>query len=53
MKDQTLKEFLLEQFGCAITAIYGDLADKPSSEVDVDVEELKAIAKKVAFYLDK
>ena len=50
--DETLKEFLSEQFDCAIAAIFGDLADKPSSEVKVTADDLNAIVKKVAFYLD-
>ena len=48
----TVKEKLLEEFSCAITAIYGDLADKPFCDVAIDKEELEAIKNKVEFYLD-
>ena len=50
----TIKEKLMEEFGCAITAIYGDEADKEfdTEETVIYNSDLLAIAKKVAFYLD-
>lgn len=49
----TIYEKLLEEFGCAINAIFGDLADEEYDEEKVSKDDLMAIAKKVAFYLDK
>lgn len=49
----TIYEKLLEQFGCAIQAIYGDECEKPFDEdTIIDDSDLIAIAKKVKFYLD-
>lgn len=48
----TLKEKLIEEFGCAIEAVFGDVADQEAEYVEVSKEDLLAIAKKVAFYLD-
>ncbi len=48
----TVYEKLMEEFGAAITAVLGDQADKEMDEVELDVLDIEAIAKKVAFYLD-
>lgn len=48
----TVKEKLIEEFGCAITAVLGDVADQEYCEGKVDKLDLKLIANKVAFYLD-
>lgn len=47
-------EKLVQEFGCAIRAIYGDECEKEfnKDETIITDEELIAIAKKVAFYLD-
>lgn len=50
----TIKEKLLEEFGCAISAILGDVADEEFTEPnDLDLEDIMAIGRKVAFYLNK
>lgn len=51
----TVYEKLLEEFGCAINAILGDVADKEweNSSEDVSREDIIAMSKKVCFYLDK
>ena len=48
----TVKEKLLTELSCAIVAVYGDDADKEVEQVELTKEDLQAIAKKVAFYLD-
>lgn len=53
----TVKGRLLEEFGCAITAVLGSEEDKElndDAELSsvVDKKDLIAIAKKVAFYID-
>ena len=48
----TVYEKLIEEFGCAITAILGDLSEQEYCEGKVDKLDLDLIAKKVAFYLD-
>ena len=49
----TVKEKLLEEFGAAILAVYGDGADEEFNVDDIEVGDILAIAKKVCFYLDK
>ena len=49
----TIKEKLLQEFECAINAIYGDRAEEEFSDEEVGEADLIAIAQKVAFYLDK
>ena len=49
----TVKEKLLEEFGCAITSVLGDLADQEYSEGSVDSLDLRSIAEKVAWYLER
>ena len=49
----TNKEKLLEEFGCAINAVLGDKADEEYDESKITLDDLIAIATKVAFYLDK
>ena len=49
----TVKEKLLEELGCAIVAVFGDKADEEYNDDSIDREDLIAVAKKVAFYLDK
>ena len=49
----TIYEKLMEEFGCAIKAELGDMADKDYEENDgVEKADILAIAKKVVFYLD-
>lgn len=49
----TVYEKLIEEFGGAIVAIFGDLAEKEYDEDAVSKSDLILIANKVAFYLDK
>lgn len=49
----TVYEKLKEEFGAAIIAIYGDLADKEVEEVGIESSDIDAIARKVKFYLYK
>ena len=48
------KEKLLEQFGCAINAVLGDLAEEDfdSEENTITKGDIKLIAQKVIFYMD-
>lgn len=48
----TLKEQLLQEFECAIEAIFGGDTDKEFNIEEIDANTLNAIARKVAFYLD-
>ena len=48
----TVYEKLKEEFGCAIVAILGDLAEQEYCEGKVDKLDLDLIANKVKFYLD-
>lgn len=48
----TNREKLLEEFGCAISAVLGDLAEQEYCEGKVDKLDLDLIAEKVAFYMD-
>lgn len=49
----SIYEKLIEEFGCAIVAVFGDKADEIFSTEKVEKGDLEAIARKVAFYLDK
>lgn len=49
----TILERLTQEFQCAIFANYGAIANKEYDDDLVDYDNLIAIAKKVAFYLDK
>jgi len=48
----TVKEKLIQEFGCAITAVFGDEADKETEDVEISKSDIEAIAKKVKFYMD-
>ena len=48
----TIAEKLQEEFGCAISAVFGDMEDEEYEEGSVSKSDLIAIAQKVAFYLD-
>jgi hypothetical protein len=50
----TIKEKLLEEFGAAIVAIYGDVAEKEYEEFSDDIEagDINAIARKVKWYME-
>lgn len=48
----TVKEKLLQEFECAINAIYGDVADMDTEEVEITRSDLEAIKRKVLFYMD-
>lgn len=47
----TVREKLLEEFGCAISAILGDNEDKDIKEYQVDDADIDDIARKVKWYL--
>ncbi len=50
----TIKEKLLQEFGAAISAIYGDLENEQYDQENgnIDKGEIIAIAQKVLFYMD-
>ena len=48
----TIQDKLMEELSCAIKAVYGSVADEEFDLEKVSREDLEAIAKKVAFYLD-
>jgi len=48
----TIYEKLKEEFGCAISAIFGDVENEEYEEGKVTKDDLDLIARKVAFYLD-
>lgn len=50
---KTVREELMDQFGCAISAVLGDLEDEDYDEEKISRDDIMAIAKKVCFYLDK
>lgn len=47
----SIREKLLEELGCAISAVLGDTEDEEFDN-NISKDDLNAIAKKVAFYLD-
>ena len=47
-----VKEKLMQEFGCAIEAIFGDIAEEDFDLEKVNKEDLLAVAKKATFYLD-
>lgn len=47
----TKKEKLMEEFECAINAVFGSLADEEYAS-DICAEDINAIAHKVKFYMD-
>lgn len=49
----TIGQKLEKEFSCAILAIFGDKAEEEYEEGKVSKADLKAIADKVAFYLDR
>lgn len=53
MSYQSVKDKLLEEFGCAINAVLGYVAQEEFSTEKVEKGDLEAIARKVAFYLGK
>lgn len=50
--EKTVYEKLMEEFGAAIFACYGDVADATFTENEVSKSDIEKIAKKVIFYLD-
>lgn len=48
----TVKEKLMQEFGAAIEAVFGDLSSMDEELVEVDEKDIDAIANKVKFYLD-
>ena len=50
----TIKEKLLQEFGAAISAVYGDLENEQfdQEESTISKGEIIAIAQKVLFYMD-
>ena len=48
----TVYEKLKEEFGCAIMAILGDMADNDFDPENIAADDIDAIARKVKFYLD-
>lgn len=52
MPEKTIRERLLEELDCAITAELGDNAEKDEKEYQVDASDIDAIAKKVKWYME-
>ena len=50
--NMTVKEKLLEEISCAITSVFGDVAEQEYSVGKVDKNDLTLIANKTSFYLD-
>ena len=48
----TVKEKLLKEYEAAISAVFGDLADKDYRDVQLIKSDLEEVSEKVAFYLD-
>ena len=48
----TIYEKLIEELGCAISAVYGGAEDEEYEDGKITKHDLDAIARKVAFYLD-
>lgn len=48
----TISDKLQKEFGCAISAIFGDIEEQEYEEGSVSKDDLMLIAQKVAFYLD-
>ena len=51
----TIKEKLLQEFGAAISAVYGDLENEQFDQeenTNITIDEIIAIAQKVVFYMD-
>lgn len=49
----TIREKLLQEFGAAIIAVFGDIAEKEYDDKQVSAGDIDSIAHKVKFYLDK
>ena len=49
----TIKEKLLQEFGAAISAVFGDIAEQEYDANEISASDIVAIAQKVVFYLDK
>lgn len=52
MPKKTVRDRLIEEFDCAISAVLGSNEDKDEEKYQVDAADIDAIAKKVKFYLD-
>ena len=50
--NRSVRDRLIEEFDCAITAVLGDNEEKDEQEYQVDASDIDAIAKKVKFYMD-
>lgn len=48
----TVRDKLIQEFDCAISAIFGEIEYEDYSETPVTRDDLMAIARKAAFYLD-
>lgn len=52
MKEETVRDRLVEEFTCAINAVLGDVADEKYEAEKVRKGHIDLIADKVKFYLD-
>ena len=48
----TVKKRLLDEFECAINAVFGDEAEQEFDDVEFTEADLDLIVKKVKFYMD-
>lgn len=49
---ETVKERLVREFGCAVTAILGDIADQDAEDTPVSEGDLLGMMRKMMFYMD-
>lgn len=48
----TIKEKLLQEFGAAIIAVFGDIAEKEYDANEISASDVEDVAHKVKFYMD-
>lgn len=48
----TIKEKLLQEFGAAISAVFGDIAEKEYDANEISAIDVEDVARKVKFYMD-
>ena len=52
VEKMTVNEKLIEEFGCAISAVLGINEDKDVKDYEISADDIDEIARKVKFYLD-
>lgn len=49
---ETVKERLVREFGYAVTAVLGDIADRDAEDTPVSEGDLLGMVRKMMFYMD-